>query len=149
MVKPRILVTGATGKTGSVVVSEMLNAGYPVRALVHREDKRSARLAAQGAGIAVSGLADVDRVERPEVRHVVVVDVRRGNRRVRAGHGAAGREHAGRERGRNAVQFHRCLSVNADTLSAGQGPFLRVHPAPRLFPATPAERIIGAYRFAA
>src|SRR6185437_3268343 len=43
MLKPRILVTGATGKTGSVVVAELLKAGYPVRALVHQEDGRSAR----------------------------------------------------------------------------------------------------------
>ena len=48
MIKPRIIVTGATGKTGSVVVTELLKAGYPVRALVHREDGRSARLKAQG-----------------------------------------------------------------------------------------------------
>ena len=48
MLKPRILVTGATGKTGSVVVAELLKAGYPVRAMVHREDGRSARLRAQG-----------------------------------------------------------------------------------------------------
>jgi hypothetical protein len=34
MLKPRILVTGATGKTGSVVVGELLKAGYPIRALV-------------------------------------------------------------------------------------------------------------------
>ena len=47
MNKPRIIVTGATGKTGSVVVTELLKAGYPVRAMVHREDGRSARL--QGA----------------------------------------------------------------------------------------------------
>ena len=47
MIKPRIIVTGATGKTGSVVVSELLKAGDPVRALVHREDGRSARLKAQ------------------------------------------------------------------------------------------------------
>jgi nucleoside-diphosphate-sugar epimerase len=40
MIKPRIVVTGATGKTGSVVVSELLMAGYPVRAMVHREDGR-------------------------------------------------------------------------------------------------------------
>ena len=32
MIKPRILVTGGTGKTGSIVVTELLNAGYPVRA---------------------------------------------------------------------------------------------------------------------
>ena len=37
MIKPRIIVTGATGKTGSVVVSELLKAGYPVRALVRRK----------------------------------------------------------------------------------------------------------------
>ena len=53
MIKPRIIVTGATGKTGSVVVTELLMAGYPVRALVHREDGRSTRLKAQGAEIAV------------------------------------------------------------------------------------------------
>ena len=41
MIKPRIIVTGATGKTGSIVVSELLKAGYPVRALVHREDGRA------------------------------------------------------------------------------------------------------------
>jgi len=62
MLKPRILVTGATGKTGSVVVAELLKAGYPVRALVHREDGRSARLKAQGAEIAVADMSDVERV---------------------------------------------------------------------------------------
>jgi NAD(P)H dehydrogenase (quinone) len=62
MLKPRILVTGATGKTGRVVVAELLKAGYPVRALVHREDGRSARLQAQGAQIAVADMSDVERV---------------------------------------------------------------------------------------
>ena len=62
MTKPRIIVTGATGKTGSVVVSELLKAGYPVRAMVHREDGRSARLSAQGAEIAVTDMNDVERV---------------------------------------------------------------------------------------
>ena len=62
MLKPRILVTGATGKTGSVVVAELLNAGYPVRAMVHREDGRSARLRALGAEIAVADMSDVERV---------------------------------------------------------------------------------------
>ena len=60
--KPRIIVTGATGKTGSVVVSELLKGGYPVRALVHREDARSARLRTQGAEIAVADLSDTERV---------------------------------------------------------------------------------------
>jgi uncharacterized protein YbjT (DUF2867 family) len=54
MLKPRVLVTGATGKTGSVVVAELLKSGYPVRAMVHREDGRSARLQARGAEIAVA-----------------------------------------------------------------------------------------------
>src|ERR1700739_315414 len=62
MFKPKILVTGATGKTGIVVVAELLKAGYPVRALVHREDGRSARLKGQGAEIAVADLSDAERV---------------------------------------------------------------------------------------
>jgi uncharacterized protein YbjT (DUF2867 family) len=62
MTKPRIIVTGATGKTGRVVVTELLKAGYPVRAMVHREDGRSARLKAQGAEIAVADMSDVERV---------------------------------------------------------------------------------------
>lgn len=62
MTKPRIIVTGATGKTGSTVTTELLKAGYPVRALVHKEDDRSARLKAQGAELAVADLSDVERV---------------------------------------------------------------------------------------
>ena len=62
MTKPRIIVTGATGKTGSAVTTELLEAGYPVRALVRREDHRSARLKAQGAEIAVVGMSDVERI---------------------------------------------------------------------------------------
>ena len=62
MTKPRILVTGATGKTGSVVVAELLKADYPVRAMVHREDARSARLKAQGSEIAVADMSDVEHV---------------------------------------------------------------------------------------
>jgi len=62
MIKPRIIVTGATGKTGSVVVSELLKAGYRVRAMVHREDARSARLQRYGAEIPVADMSDVERV---------------------------------------------------------------------------------------
>jgi NAD(P)H dehydrogenase (quinone) len=62
MIKPRIIVTGATGKTGSVVVTELLKAGYPVRAMVHREDGRSVRLKVQGAEVAVADMSDVERV---------------------------------------------------------------------------------------
>ena len=62
MTKPRIIVTGATGKTGSAVTTELLKAGYTVRALVRGEDDRSARLKAQGAEIAVAGMSDVERI---------------------------------------------------------------------------------------
>ncbi len=62
MIKPRIVVSGATGKTGSVVVSELLKSGYPVRAMVHREDSRSAWLMAQGAEIVVAEMSDFERV---------------------------------------------------------------------------------------
>ena len=62
MTKPRILVTGATGKTGSLVASELLQAGYPVRAMVHREDGRSARLRTQGAEIVVTDMNDIEPV---------------------------------------------------------------------------------------
>ncbi len=56
--KPRILVTGATGKTGGQVAAHLLAAGYPVRAYVRREDRRSEKLKAAGAEIAVGDLAD-------------------------------------------------------------------------------------------
>src|ERR1700758_3342451 len=62
MTKPRIIVTGATGKTGSVVVTELLKASYPVRAMVHRQDDRSARLRAQGAEIVIADMSDVERI---------------------------------------------------------------------------------------
>jgi uncharacterized protein YbjT (DUF2867 family) len=62
MIKPRIIVTGAAGKTGGVVVTELVKAGYPVRAMVRREDGRSARLRAQGAEITVADMSDVERI---------------------------------------------------------------------------------------
>jgi NAD(P)H dehydrogenase (quinone) len=62
MLKPTILVTGATGKTGRVVVSELLKADYPVRAMVHRDDARSKSLKAQGAEVAIAEMSDVERV---------------------------------------------------------------------------------------
>src|ERR1700721_3535191 len=62
MIKTRIIVTVATGKTVSGVVSELLKAGYPVRSLVRAEDDRSARMKAQGAEIAIADMSDVERV---------------------------------------------------------------------------------------
>lgn len=62
MVKPKVLVTGATGKTGAVVVAELLKSGYPVRALVRRDGTRSADLRARGAEIAVADMCDVEQM---------------------------------------------------------------------------------------
>ena len=62
MTPPRILVTGATGRTGAAIVSELLKAGYPVRALVRREDERSAALRTRGVEIAVGEMTDFERV---------------------------------------------------------------------------------------
>ncbi|MFJ9033815.1 NmrA family NAD(P)-binding protein [Streptomyces sp. NPDC102274] len=56
------LITGATGKTGAATVKLLLERGYRVRALVHREDERSRELAETGAEIAVSDLHDLDGV---------------------------------------------------------------------------------------
>ena len=60
--RPRILVTGAAGKTGSAVVEQMLNRGFPVRALVRRKDERSAQLESLGADVVVGDLLDLDAV---------------------------------------------------------------------------------------
>ena len=62
MSRPKILVTGATGRTGAAVVSELLKAGYPVRAMVRREDARAAALRAKGVDIAVAEITDIERV---------------------------------------------------------------------------------------
>ena len=53
------LVTGATGKTGRHVVHQLRNRGAGVRALVHREDERSADLAAAGAEVVVADMLDL------------------------------------------------------------------------------------------
>lgn len=62
MTKPLILVTGAAGNTGGAVVNELLAKGWPVRALVRREDARSEALARKGAEIAVADLLDAHQI---------------------------------------------------------------------------------------
>ena len=49
MKQPKILVTGATGRTGRAVVDELLTKGVPVRAVVHSKDARSTALERKGA----------------------------------------------------------------------------------------------------
>ncbi len=60
MTKPTILVTGATGKTGSAVVAQLREHQWPVRAVVRSRDARSERLARLGAEIAVADMFDYD-----------------------------------------------------------------------------------------
>jgi NAD(P)H dehydrogenase (quinone) len=55
----KFLVTGATGKTGAYVVAQLCERGEQVRALVHREDARSAELAAAGAEIVLGDMLDL------------------------------------------------------------------------------------------
>ena len=61
-IRPKILVTGATGKTGNAVARQLLSDGWPVRALVHREDARSAELVRLGAEVAVANMFDFDQL---------------------------------------------------------------------------------------
>ena len=58
---PKILVTGATGKTGRAVVEELLAKEVPVRALVHSRDARSAALARGGAEIVVAATGHAEK----------------------------------------------------------------------------------------
>jgi NAD(P)H dehydrogenase (quinone) len=57
--KPKILVTAAAGKTGTASTLQLLAKGFPVRAMVHREDARSDRLKRAGAEIAVGSMEDM------------------------------------------------------------------------------------------
>ncbi|RCJ37406.1 transcriptional regulator [Nostoc minutum NIES-26] len=56
--RPKILVTGATGKTGSAVVAQLRERGVPVRAIVRSRDARSQRLNRLGAETVVADLFD-------------------------------------------------------------------------------------------
>ena len=58
MNKPKILVTGATGKTGAALAAELRERDWPVRAMVHSENARSERLSRTGAEVVVADLFD-------------------------------------------------------------------------------------------
>jgi uncharacterized protein YbjT (DUF2867 family) len=60
MIKPRILVTGASGKTGAQTARQLLEKSFPVRAFVHRADARSDALKALGAEVQVGNLHDIE-----------------------------------------------------------------------------------------
>jgi uncharacterized protein YbjT (DUF2867 family) len=63
MTHPRVLVTGATGRIGRAVAGQLLQQGIRTRALVHREDERSARLRASGAEVVVADMFDIGQVQ--------------------------------------------------------------------------------------
>ena len=58
MINPKILVIGATGRTGSAVVTQLLAKGWPVRAAVRVRDARSDLLQRRGAEVMVADIFD-------------------------------------------------------------------------------------------
>lgn len=62
--KPMILVTSATGRTGSVAVLELLQKGFPVRAFVRRKNVRSEILLKAGAEIFVGDLFNINDIRQ-------------------------------------------------------------------------------------
>src|ERR1700737_4831269 len=63
MTNKRVLVTGATGKIGGAVAAQLLEKGVATRALVHRDDWRSARLRALGAEVVVEDMLYIQQVK--------------------------------------------------------------------------------------
>ena len=59
MSKPLILATGATGKTGTQVVEQLLERGFPVRALARRRDERTRRLEKLSAEVVLGDFLDL------------------------------------------------------------------------------------------
>jgi uncharacterized protein YbjT (DUF2867 family) len=62
MTTTRVLVTGATGKIGGAVAAQLLEKGITTRAMVHRDDARSARLRGLGAEVVVADMFDIQQV---------------------------------------------------------------------------------------
>src|ERR1700748_1591301 len=60
MNKADILVSGATGRTGSAAIEELLKMDQRVRAYVRSDDDRSAVLRKRGVDIAVGDFTDID-----------------------------------------------------------------------------------------
>jgi NAD(P)H dehydrogenase (quinone) len=58
----RVLVTGSTGRIGAAVAAQLLETGITVRAMVHRDDARSARLRESGAEVVVADMFDIQQV---------------------------------------------------------------------------------------
>lgn len=64
MIKPKILVTGATGKTGGQVARQLKQQGFPVRAVASRRDARSERLETEGIEVVFADLFNPEQMEQ-------------------------------------------------------------------------------------
>ena len=62
MTLPKILVTGATGKTGAATVDELVKKGMPVRAMVRKLDSRSEAIQRRGVEVVVADMYDPDQL---------------------------------------------------------------------------------------
>src|SRR6266852_9065833 len=62
MAENKILITGATGKSGGAAITPLLQLKVPVRAFVHKTDARSEQLSADGVEIAQGDLSDFEAV---------------------------------------------------------------------------------------
>ena len=62
MSNKKILITGATGATGSSAIETLLALNISVRAFVHKRDARSEQLSAQGVEIVQGDLSDFEAV---------------------------------------------------------------------------------------
>lgn len=60
--RPKILVVGATGKTGGAVVAQLRERGWPVRAIVRSRDARSQQLDRLGVETVVADLFDPEQM---------------------------------------------------------------------------------------
>ena len=58
----RILVTGATGRIGGAVATQLLHQGVTTRVMVHRDDARGARLRDLGAEVVIADMFDIQQV---------------------------------------------------------------------------------------
>jgi hypothetical protein len=63
MTDPIYLITGSTGTTGRVAVEQLLKDGKRVRAMIHKEDKRSAALRDLGAETVMGNFLELDEVK--------------------------------------------------------------------------------------
>ncbi len=62
MSKALILVTGATGKTGANVVEQLIERGFPVRALARSRDDRSKKLERLGAEVVLGDFLNLQSI---------------------------------------------------------------------------------------